>query len=108
MNDNSHPIDTHIDDRIDTLDTHGWAYTHTDDTLEAWRYTQTGKETLTIALNQATPSVTVTLAGTTQLDVSKETVLDALDRAEHYMNAHPSSTAPAPAHTHAAGHSLTG
>lgn len=99
-----YPTTHHIDDRIDTLDTHGWALNSQGNTLKAWRYTPQGKETLTIdALHNDDrdaddehPTITVTVAGTTKLETTLDNAFDALDRAEHYMASNPSSTAPNP------------
>lgn len=88
-----------IDHCIDTINTHGWAFNSSDSTFTAWRYTATGKETLTIKTKSALPTVTVTLDNTTQLETSTDNPFEALNIAEQYMESNPSSTAPAPAHT---------
>lgn len=89
-----------LDHRIDNIDTHGWAFNSQHGMLKAWRYTAQGKETLTISINQNTPTITVTVAGTTQLEEPMKNIFDAITRAEQYMASNPSSTDPAPAHNY--------
>jgi len=87
-----------LDARIDNLDTHGWALETTTNGIRCWRYTAQGRETLTVHLTSDTPNLKIEVNDTIRSYTTTDSIFDALNQAEIWMENHPPSTDPARSH----------